>query len=30
MIIKRLQYCYGEFYWRTKTRGMRNDFICIF
>jgi len=30
MIIEGLQYGFGELYWRTKPRGVRNDFFCIF
>ena len=27
MIIEGLQYGFGELYWRTKPRGVRNDFF---
>ncbi len=30
LIIKGLQYSFGELYWRTKPRGVRNDFFCKF
>ena len=30
MIIEGLQYGFGELHWRTKPRGVRNDFFCIF
>ena len=30
MIIEGLQYGFDELYWRTKPRGVRNDFFCIF
>ena len=30
MLIEGLQYGFGELYWRTKPRGVRNDFFCIF
>ena len=30
MIIEGLQYGFGELYWRTKPRGVRNDFFGIF
>ena len=28
MIIEGLQYGFGELFWRTKPRGVRNDFFC--
>ena len=30
MINEGLQYGFGVLYWRTKPRGVRNDFFCIF
>ena len=30
MIIEGLQYGFGELYWRTKLRGVRNDFFAYF
>jgi len=30
MILEGLQYGFGELYCRTKPRGVRNDFFCIF
>ena len=30
MTIEGLQYGFGELYWRTKPRGVRNDFFFIF
>ena len=30
MIIEGLQYGFGELFWRTKPRGVRNDFFGIF
>ena len=30
MIIEGLQYGFGELYWRTKPRGVRNDFFSFF
>ena len=30
MIIEELQHGFGELYWRTKPRGVRNDFFFIF
>ena len=30
MIIEGLQYGFGESYWRTKPRGVRNDFFLLF
>ena len=30
MIIGGLQYGFGELYWRTKSRGVRNDFFKNF
>ena len=30
IIIEGLQYGFGQLYWRTKPRGVWNDFFCIF
>ena len=30
MLIKGLLYGFGELYWRTKPRGVRNDFFAYF
>ena len=30
MIIEGLQYGFGELYWRTEPRGVRNDFFFAF
>ena len=30
MIIEGLQYGFDELYWRTKPRGVRNDFFAYF
>ena len=30
MIIEGVQYGFGELYWRTKPRGVRNDFFAYF
>ncbi len=30
MIIEGLQYGFGELYWCTKARGVRNDFFAFF